>query len=71
MCPSHKLYRKGEEIATGLGVPKSGMFPLGIRTFYDRGHIRMGITCALCHSTVDAASGKVTTIVVPTSIAIK
>lgn len=54
-----RLYRKGEEIATGLGVPKGGMFPLGIRTFYDRGHIRMGITCALCHSTVDAASGKV------------
>lgn len=53
------LYRRGELISTGLDVPRGGLFPIGIRTFYDRGRVRMGITCALCHAAVDPASGKV------------
>ncbi|MER2265336.1 cytochrome C oxidase Cbb3 [Methylobacterium oxalidis] len=54
-----RTYRVGELIPTGLDVEKGSLFPLGIRTFYDRGHVRMGITCALCHSAVDPASGRV------------
>ncbi|WP_298954409.1 cytochrome C oxidase Cbb3 [uncultured Methylobacterium sp.] len=54
-----RLYRAGETISTGLDVPRGGLFPLGIRTVYDRGRIRMGITCALCHAAVDPGSGKV------------
>jgi len=54
-----KTYRKGERVPTGLDVPKGGAFIIGIRSFYDRGHLRMGITCALCHAAVDPASGKV------------
>lgn len=54
-----RMYRKGERVPTGLDVPKGGAFIIGIKTFYDRGHLRMGITCALCHAAVDPASGKV------------
>ncbi|MBE7200163.1 MAG: cytochrome C oxidase Cbb3 [Parafilimonas terrae] len=54
-----RTYRKGEEVPTGLDVPKGGAFIIGIKSFYDRGHLRMGITCALCHAAVDPTSGKV------------
>ncbi len=54
-----RTWRKGEEVPTGLDVPKGGAFIIGIKSFYDRGHLRMGITCALCHAAVDPASGKV------------
>ncbi len=55
----NRTYRKGEMVPTGLDVPKGGAFIVGIKSFYDRGHLRMGITCALCHAAVDPASGKV------------
>jgi hypothetical protein len=54
-----RTYPKGEEVPTGLDVPKGGAFIIGIKSFYDRGHLRMGITCALCHAAVDPSSGKV------------
>ena len=54
-----RIYRKGELVPTGLDVPKGGAFIIGIKTFSDRGHLRMGITCALCHAAVDAGTGKV------------
>lgn len=54
-----RTWRKGEEVPTGLDVAKGAPAIIGIRTFYDRGTLRMGITCALCHAAVDPASGKV------------
>ncbi|BAU93997.1 hypothetical protein MPPM_5392 [Methylorubrum populi] len=54
-----RIWRTGELVPTGLDVPRNSAFILGIRTFYDRGRLRMGITCALCHAAVDPASGKV------------
>ncbi|MEG9524357.1 MAG: cytochrome C oxidase Cbb3, partial [Hyphomicrobiales bacterium] len=54
-----RLYRTGELVPTGLDVPKGGSFIIGIKTFSDRGHLRMGITCALCHAAVDPGTGKV------------
>ena len=54
-----RTYRKGELVPTGLDVPKGGAFIIGIKTFSDRGHLRMGITCALCHAAVDPGTGKV------------
>ncbi|MDR7039641.1 cytochrome c5 [Methylobacterium sp. BE186] len=54
-----RTYQVGELIPTGLDVAKGSLFPLGIRTFYDRGHVRMGITCALCHAAYDPGTGKV------------
>jgi hypothetical protein len=49
-----RLYRKDELIATGLDVPRGAVAPLGIKILLDRGQIKAGITCALCHSTVNA-----------------
>ncbi|MDH6636190.1 UNVERIFIED_ORG: hypothetical protein M2438_001365 [Methylobacterium sp. SuP10 SLI 274] len=54
-----RVWKTGELVSTGLDVPRGSPFILGIRTFYDRGHLRMGITCALCHTAVDPQSGKV------------
>lgn len=54
-----RLYREGEVVRTGLDVPRGENMPLGIRMFYDRGTIRVGVTCSLCHATVDRVSGQV------------
>ncbi|MFC7398301.1 cytochrome C oxidase Cbb3 [Chelatococcus sp. GCM10030263] len=54
-----RVLAKGTLISTGLDVPKGGLFPLGVRVVYDRGTVRMGIACAVCHATVDGRSGKV------------
>ena len=54
-----RLWRAGETVKTGLDVPKGATVPLGIRLFYDRGTVRIGVTCALCHATVDKVSGRV------------
>jgi len=59
MRVGNRTYRKGELVPTGLDVPKGGAFIIGIKTFSDRGHLRMGITCALCHAAVDPGTGKV------------
>jgi hypothetical protein len=53
-----RFYKQGELVSTGLDVPRGGLLPLGIKMQYDRGHLRMGITCALCHSAVDPVSLK-------------
>ncbi|MEA2934392.1 MAG: hypothetical protein QOD74_1038, partial [Variibacter sp.] len=54
-----RRYEKGELFSTGLDVVRGSIFPLGLKTVYDRGTIRVGITCAACHATIDAASGRV------------
>ena len=59
MTVGDRVWRKGEEVPTGLDVARGSRFILGIRTFYERGTLRMGITCALCHAAIDPASGKV------------
>lgn len=50
---------RGTLISTGIDVPRGWFVPLGIKISYDRGKLRMGAACALCHSTVDPASGRV------------
>ena len=54
-----RLYRKGEKVDTGIDVPKGSLVPLGLAVVYDRGHLRAGITCAACHSTVDRSNFQV------------
>lgn len=54
-----RVLPRGTMIDTGLDVPRGGLFPLGIKMQWDRGHLRAGVTCALCHSTVEPESGKV------------
>ena len=54
-----RLYRRGEVIRTGLDLPRGGLVPLGIKVAWDRGHLRVGITCAACHAAVDPATGRI------------
>jgi hypothetical protein len=52
-------FPKGTVIDTGLDVPKGALAPLGMRVVKRGKRVRVGITRALCHSTVDPAAGKV------------
>src|SRR4051794_164530 len=46
-------FHKGQKVDTGLDVPKGAIAPMGmtIRTVGTK--VYAGVTCALCHSTVD------------------
>lgn len=54
-----RTFRRGEWIDTGLDVPRGAYAPLGMKLTYSLGRLRMGMTCAACHSTVDPATGRV------------
>jgi hypothetical protein len=54
-----RAFRQGELIDTGLDVPVGVLLPLGMKIKFDNGRLKAGLTCAACHSTVDAASGMV------------
>jgi hypothetical protein len=54
-----RTYRRGELVRTGIDVPRGWIFPLGMKVAYDRGRIRIGGTCALCHASVDPQSRRV------------
>ncbi|PPS42286.1 di-heme oxidoredictase family protein [Chroococcidiopsis sp. TS-821] len=54
-----RTFSAGTVLNTGLDVPKGSLFPLGIRSFVDRGKVRVGVTCALCHATVSSETGRV------------
>lgn len=54
-----RQFRRGEWVSTGIDVPRGVWVPLGMKLRWNRGHIQGGITCAACHSTVDAQTGKV------------
>lgn len=49
-----KLFKAGTLLNTGLDIPKGSLLPLGMRTSIKEGKLRVGITCALCHATVDS-----------------
>ncbi|WP_198509030.1 electron transport protein [Bacillus sp. FJAT-44742] len=44
---------KGTMIDTGLDVPRGAVMPLGMPITVDRGRVKAGISCALCHASVD------------------
>ncbi|MGG3844627.1 electron transport protein [Aeribacillus composti] len=48
-----KRYKKGEKIDTGIDVVKGTYVPLGMPVTFSKGKIRVGISCAACHATVD------------------
>jgi hypothetical protein len=52
-------FKAGTVFNTGLDVPAGSLLPLGIRTSFSQGKIRVGITCAACHATVDQKSGRI------------
>jgi hypothetical protein len=54
-----RTFHRGELISTGLDVPRGGWIPLGMKIQISGTHLRVGLTCAACHSTVDPATGRV------------
>lgn len=54
-----RTYKKGEKIDTGIDVPKGSYLPLGMPVVWDHGKLRIGISCAACHATVDPKTKKV------------
>lgn len=48
-----RTIEKGELIETGLDVPKGALTPLGVKFVYEKGNIKAGISCAVCHSTLN------------------
>ncbi|WP_052050825.1 di-heme oxidoredictase family protein [Leptolyngbya sp. KIOST-1] len=54
-----RTFPAGTVINTGLDVPKGSVFPLGLVTHIDHARPKVGITCALCHATVNADTGKI------------
>ncbi|MDX2229400.1 MAG: di-heme oxidoredictase family protein [Leptolyngbyaceae cyanobacterium bins.349] len=52
-------FQAGDVLNTGLDVPARSLLPLGMKTFINHGQVKVGITCAACHATVDPASGKI------------
>ncbi|WP_434130628.1 hypothetical protein [Methylocaldum sp. GT1BB] len=54
-----RTFRRGTWVNTGLDVPAGGLIPLGMRVFLQQGQIRVGMTCAACHATVDPSTGAI------------
>jgi hypothetical protein len=46
-------FKAGTLLNTGLDVPKGSLIPLGMQLHKRGSNIRVGLTCAVCHATVD------------------
>ncbi len=54
-----RTFKKGDIINTGLDVPPGSLFPLGIVANINDAKLRVGITCASCHASVDKDTGRI------------
>ncbi|MDM9383150.1 di-heme oxidoredictase family protein [Chlorogloeopsis sp. ULAP01] len=54
-----RTFPAGTVLNTGLDVPKGSLFPLGITLKINHAQPRVGITCALCHATVNQETGRI------------
>lgn len=54
-----QTFKKGTLLNTGLDVPARSLLPLGMPPSIANGKLRAGITCALCHATVDNKTGRI------------
>lgn len=54
-----QAFARGATIDTGLDVAAGSFVPLGVTVHVSRLRVRVGITCALCHSTVDPETRRV------------
>ncbi|GAA6617000.1 hypothetical protein [Scytonema sp. NUACC26] len=52
-------FKKGDILNTGLDIPANSLIPLGMIAHINKGKIRVGITCAACHATVDRKTGRI------------
>ncbi|MBV9085749.1 MAG: hypothetical protein JOZ62_24000 [Acidobacteriaceae bacterium] len=54
-----RTFQRGSYFDTGLDVPSGAMTPLGMAISVSGWKIRVGITCAACHATVDPETKRV------------
>ncbi|BAZ50049.1 hypothetical protein NIES4103_26630 [Nostoc sp. NIES-4103] len=54
-----RTFKAGTLLNTGLDVPANSLVPLGMRASLTQGKLRFGITCALCHATLDRKTGRI------------
>ncbi|MBW4560440.1 MAG: hypothetical protein KME32_04635 [Mojavia pulchra JT2-VF2] len=54
-----RTFKAGTLLNTGLDVPANSLVPLGMRASITKGKLRFGITCALCHATVESKTGRI------------
>jgi hypothetical protein len=54
-----QTFEEGTVINTGIDVARGSFLPVGAKVSYDRGRIRMGLTCAVCHAAFDPNSGQI------------
>jgi hypothetical protein len=54
-----RLFPAGSVVNTGLDVPAGSLIPLGMQTVKKGAKIRVGLTCALCHATIDKETGRI------------
>ncbi|QYO64198.1 hypothetical protein [Leptolyngbya sp. 7M] len=54
-----RKFPAGTVLNTGLDVAAGSLIPLGMQIHKQGAKIRVGLTCALCHASVDMASGQV------------
>jgi hypothetical protein len=54
-----RTFEAGTLVSTGLDVPAGSLIPLGMQTFKRGATLQVGLTCALCHATLDQDSGRI------------
>lgn len=54
-----RTFPAGTVINTGLDVPQGSVLPLGLVTHIEHAQPKVGISCALCHATVNQETGKI------------
>lgn len=59
MTVGNQTFKKGDILNTGLDVLVGSLFPLGVITRINHGKIRIDITYAACHTSVDRGSGRI------------
>ncbi|MGG1677879.1 electron transport protein [Neobacillus sp. NRS-1170] len=54
-----KIYKKGTKVDTGFDVAKGSDEVLGLPLVKSEGRLKVGLSCAACHATVDSVNQKV------------
>lgn len=54
-----KTFRKGTKINTGIDIPKGSYLPIGMPFKFSEGRMKVGVSCAACHATVDTHTMKI------------
>jgi hypothetical protein len=54
-----RTFEAGTVLDTGLDVPAGSPLPLGMRLRVVQGEIKVGVTCSMCHTSLDIESGNI------------